>query len=204
MPPKYTPPEPADMALLRNCHHLSHPGQKAILDDFAAGAIGVETTAYLLIEEAKERFPAFKAAREAEAEARDARARELREMAVNETAAEPQFIEYTPEGRPVKEVPKPLPAGALTGLKAVAAAVATVPTSLAAETTAETTEPAAAVETAEAPAAVESSPPNNESTESADDAQPMGDGDWVGEEREDEEREEEEREDEEHNYESDQ
>ena len=112
MLPQFTPPDPADMALLHTFHHLNYPGQQPILANFAAGEIGVETTAYLLIQEAQERFPAMKAAIEAEAYDRATRARELQEMADNEKAAGPTFVDYTPEDRPVNE-PTPLPPGLL-------------------------------------------------------------------------------------------
>ncbi|MDF7815456.1 hypothetical protein [Hymenobacter sp. YC55] len=150
MSAKFSPPDPAEVALLHTFHHLSHPGQQKILADFAAGEIGVETTAYLLIQEAKERFPALKAAREAEAEQRETRAREAREMAENEKANGPTFVDYTPEGRPVNEPAKPLPAGSLVGTVAQPAAV--------------TVGALAAIETAEATETTETHTPDEEST----------------------------------------
>lgn len=103
MSTNYPPPEPAAFALLKNAPALASPGQQAILAEFGLGQIGIETTVYRLIQEVKERFPAVKAAREAAGYERATRAREQREMAENEQAAGPTFVEYTPEGRPVNE-----------------------------------------------------------------------------------------------------
>ena len=103
MSTNYPPPEPAAFALLQNAPALASPGQQAILAEFGLGQIGIETTVYRLMQEVKERFPAVKAAREAAGYERATRAREQREMAENEQAAGPTFVEYTPEGRPVNE-----------------------------------------------------------------------------------------------------
>ena len=121
MSTQYPPPEPAAFALIQKAPALASPGQQAILGEFAAGQIGIETTVYQLMQEVKERFPALKAAREAAADERATRARELREMAENEKAAGPTFVEYTPEGRPVNE-PALLPAGSLVAVVPSAAA----------------------------------------------------------------------------------
>jgi hypothetical protein len=169
MPPKFTPPEPADVVLLHTFHHLNYPGQQAILADFAAGEIGVETTAYLLIQEAKERFPTVKAAIDAAAYERATRARELREMAENEKAAGPTFVEYTPEGRPVNE-PAPLPPGALLEVPA--------PSTEAAATPAVAAVPAEVV--AETPPAEESAAAE-ETEEASGNAGDLDDSDWQGE-----------------------
>jgi len=177
MSPKFTPPDPAEVALLHTFHHLSHPGQQKILADFAAGEIGVETTAYLLIQEAKERFPALKAAREAEAEQRETRAREAREMAENEKANGPTFVDYTPEGRPVNEPPKPLPTGSLVATVAQPAAATVEPL-----TTIESTE-AAETESPE-----EESPDNGPVEEDANDFPMEDDTDWRGADLDDEQQ----------------
>lgn len=176
MSPKFTPPDPAEVALLHTFHHLSHSGQQKILADFAAGEIGVETTAYLLIQEAKERFPALKAAREAEAEQRETRAREAREMAENEKANGPTFVDYTPEGRPVNEPSKPLPTGSLVATVAQLAAAATVEQLTTIEST----------EAAETESPEEESPDNSPVEEDANDFPLEDDTDWGGTGLEDE------------------
>ncbi len=155
------------MTVLRACHHLSYPGQQAILDEFAAGIIGVETTAYRLIKEAKEQFPAVKIARQEEAYGRATRARELKEMAENEKAAGPTFVDYTPAGRPLNE-PTPLLAGSL---------VATVAGPAAAASTATAPVVADAVtEVAEQPQTAGKTDPEDETNDSGQDDD---DSDWA-------------------------
>lgn len=166
MTTQYPPPDPAAFALLQKAPALASPGQQAILAEFAAGNIGIETTVYQLMQEVKERFPVLKANQEAAAYERATRARELAEMAENEKAAGPTFVNYTREGRPVNEAPL-LPAGSL---------VAVVPSAVAAKTVASETE-AAAPEEAVAPdesgtAAAEESTTEGESED---------DSEWVGE-----------------------
>lgn len=92
---------------------MQHPSQQRILAAFATGEIGIETVAYLLIEDAKERYPAAKAAYDANASERATRAREQLEMIENETAAGPTFYDCDQDGRRLDkapQVPAPKPA----------------------------------------------------------------------------------------------
>jgi len=97
--PKYPLPNPRYFALLAKAHALQHPSQQLFLAAYAAGEIGIETTAVRLLADVKERYPAARAAYDADAPERAIRARVQREMIENRTAAGPTFYDCDRDGR---------------------------------------------------------------------------------------------------------
>lgn len=92
MPTKYTPPDPAELALLLQGAHFQHPTQQPIFAAYATGEIGSETTVFRLVQEALQRAPLETAKRAAAAVQRADLLRIEAEMTANETADTPTFM----------------------------------------------------------------------------------------------------------------
>lgn len=100
--PLISPPT-AEYADLVENPHFQYPTQQPILKAYAAGELEFERMVYQLIQDALERAPVVIARRANEAEERVILAREEAEMAANEKADRPTFVDYTRDGQPVGE-----------------------------------------------------------------------------------------------------
>lgn len=101
MPPKYPIPKPEFFARLKKNPLLASEDQQATLEQYATGEIGVETTVARILADARARGPVLQAERDANAAERARRVRVQREMALNETAEGPKFVECDEHGNPL-------------------------------------------------------------------------------------------------------
>ncbi|HET9505657.1 MAG TPA: hypothetical protein VFO93_19085 [Hymenobacter sp.] len=79
--------------------HFQCPTQQPVLKAYAAGELEFERMVYQLIQDALKRAPVVLARLADEAEERATLAREEAEMAANEEADGPTFVDYTKDGR---------------------------------------------------------------------------------------------------------
>ena len=98
---QYPVPKPEFFNRLKNNPLLALPDQQATLDQYATGEIGIHTTVARILADAKVRGPILQAERDATTKERARRVRVQREMALNETATGPTFVDCDAEGNPL-------------------------------------------------------------------------------------------------------
>lgn len=99
--PNYHIPEPVLFARLQKNPLLANEEQQAALAAYQTGEVGIEATVLRVLADVRQRAPDLQAERNATAAERTRRARVQREMAQNETAAGPTFVDCDEEGNPL-------------------------------------------------------------------------------------------------------